>query len=192
MTPWSESQYAARFAAGGVELKPEELSGSPEERRLRAELQRRFASDGEDWETDEMDTLVALVEWLALHRLGSAAEAPRIQGWKRLYVLSFAGARPFVKVGRTGDFAIRLRTHRTRAERDGNVLFDAWTSELVADAHPWEQGVLRELRRRHPGVSRGESFYALDYEEAIEVVHQQRIRITPCSVGLSLPRWQPA
>ncbi|WP_371517723.1 GIY-YIG nuclease family protein [Kitasatospora sp. NBC_01300] len=179
----SESQYAARLVE--YEIDPEVLSGHPFEEQARAVLLEKLRADGVDRESDEVVDLVRLVEWLALWRLGPAAERPRIPGRGQLYVLSFAGATSsFVKVGRTADFSVRLRQHRAKAERDGKVLLDAWTSEPVADAHPWEQGVLRELRRRHSGESKGECFYGLDYGEARSVADQQRIRLTPRSVGL--------
>ncbi|MEV7926166.1 hypothetical protein [Kitasatospora sp. NPDC088779] len=183
MAPLSESQYAARLVE--YEIDPEVLSGHPFEGQARRVLLEKLRADGTDRESEEVVDLVRMVEWLALWRLGSAAERPRIPGREQLYVLSFVGATSsFVKVGRTNDFAARLCRHRIKAERDGEVLLDAWTSEPVADALPWEQGVLRELRRRHPGESRGEYFYGLDYGEARSVADQQRILLAPRSVGL--------
>ncbi|MFE7525222.1 GIY-YIG nuclease family protein [Kitasatospora sp. NPDC057542] len=185
----SESQYAARFA--GFDIDPEQVMG-PLGTWSRETLLRRFRFEGVDWESEDV-VLAALVEWGALRRLGPVAERPGIPGTDQLYVLSFAGATSsFVKVGRTTGFAVRLRQHRAKAERGGYVLLDAWASELVADAHPWEQVVLGELRRRHPGESKGEYFYGLDYGEALAVVDQQRIRVTPRSVGLAVSPRRPA
>ncbi|MFJ4189475.1 GIY-YIG nuclease family protein [Kitasatospora sp. NPDC089509] len=170
------------------EIDPEVLSGHPAEDQVRAVLLSKLRAGSTDRESEEVADLVALVEMLALWRLGPAAEQPGIPGTDQLYVLSFASATTsFVKVGRTSSFATRLRQHRAMAERGDYVLFDARVSELVADAYPWEQAVLRELRRRHSGQRKGEFFYSLDYDEACSVVDQQRIRVIPRSVGLAVP-----
>ncbi|MFB7677029.1 GIY-YIG nuclease family protein [Kitasatospora purpeofusca] len=183
MAPLSESQCAARLAVLGIDLENEGLVDEALGDQLRAvvleELRTGRGRGGNS---------VLLVEYLALRALGPLAEQAAIPGWNHLYVLSFAGARPFVKVGRTGRFAGRLYEHRAREEREGNVLFSAWASEPVYDAHPWEQAVLRTLRSRHDqGKVEGERFYDLDPAAAMNVVHQQRIWVSPCSVGLPLP-----
>ncbi|MFB8235573.1 GIY-YIG nuclease family protein [Kitasatospora purpeofusca] len=186
----SESQYAACFAE--LEVGPEQLEGHREE-RARESLLRRLRT--EDEKRDSVQALIEtlIVEWLALRRLGPVAEQPRIPDRSHLYVLSFVGARSFVKVGRTIRFAERLREHRAKAERQGDVLFDAWASEPVDDAYPWEQAVLRALRSRHdPFKVEGERFYDLDYAEARTVVDQQRICVSPRSVGLTVPRQRSA
>ncbi|MFD8321618.1 GIY-YIG nuclease family protein [Kitasatospora purpeofusca] len=179
----SESQCAARLAALGIDLENEGLGDEALGGELRAVLLDGLRSGRLERGCD----LALLVEYLALRELGPLAEQVAIPGWNHLYVLSFAGARPVVKVGRTGRFAGRLRDLRAPEERGGNVLFKAWASEPVYDAHPWEQAVLRMLRSRHdPSKVEGERFYDLDHAEAMNVVHQQRIWVSPCSVGLPL------
>ncbi|MFJ6380097.1 GIY-YIG nuclease family protein [Kitasatospora sp. NPDC092039] len=184
MTPLSQSQYAARLAQAGID--PEMLLDHLGEDQLREVLLDRLRTDGTDRASEEVTNLVWFAEWRALRRLGPAAEQPRLPGRDQLYLLSFAGpTNSYVKVGRTTRFGVgRLRKLRADAERDGYVLFDAWASEPVTDAHPWEQVVLGELRRRHPGERRSEYFYGLDYGEARSVVDQQRIRVAPRSAGL--------
>ncbi|MFF0414874.1 GIY-YIG nuclease family protein [Kitasatospora sp. NPDC004745] len=192
MAPLSESQYAARLAQ--CEIDPEELLGLLEEEQVRTVLLDRLRTEGTNRESGEVANLVHFVEWLALRRLGPAAERPQIPGTDQLYVLSFARATSsYVKVGRTTRFgAGRLRELRAEAERGGYVLLEAWVSELVADAHPWEHVVLGELRRRHPGESRGEYFYGLDFDDARSVVDQQRCLVAPRSFGLTDSSRRPA
>ncbi|AUY49229.1 GIY-YIG nuclease family protein [Streptomyces sp. CB01881] len=173
MAPLSLPELEAAFAEMGH--APHQLGETVEQKARELLLEGFRSGDAPRW-----PDVAPVVEYWALWRLGSAADPDRKPYGDHLYVLSFAGPHPYVKVGRSDDFARRLREHRTNAGRHGYVLFDAWVSEPVESAHTWESSVLRVLRQRHASdETDGEYFYGLDYDEALKAVDEERVWVTP-------------
>ncbi|QKW20942.1 GIY-YIG nuclease family protein [Kitasatospora sp. NA04385] len=173
MAPLSLTELEAAFAQAGI--PPHQLGRSTEE-----ETRERLLANLISGKAARKSSEALLVEYWAMWRLGYAADPDRRPYGDRLYVLSFAGAHPYVKIGRTDNFARRLREHRTSAGRHGYALFDAWASEPVESAHDWETSVLRTLRRRHdPDETDGEYFYGLAYDQALTVVDEERLWARP-------------
>ncbi|MEH6373765.1 hypothetical protein V7793_05315 [Streptomyces sp. KLMMK] len=100
-----------------------------------------------------------------LGRIG-AASGRFGKGQPRLYVLSFAGPVPYVKLGRTADIFGRIMRLRHEANMHGAALVDGWASCYSAEAPRWERSLINALPERSPRHSK-EYHHGADFQQIL-------------------------